>query len=196
MGASLPHSGPCAHGLKPISESAGMPNVSRWGRWRARRPAGEPRSARCYEDLDALFGAAPNPATFGYYRPVKSYAKISQAPTNPKAAQPRARFDVADLYRGPLAEAPVAPGALPLDEKLRQAYFWIVNQAIISPFYDIAYDDGPSTTFHFGDSKRPLELPSARATRASCCSRCSPSPRAVAACSWAARAAARRPAPS
>ena len=91
---------------------------------------------------------------------MKSYAKVSQAPTNPTARPPRARFDVADLYRGPLADASPADGALPLDERLRQAYFWIVNQAIISPFYDIAYDDGPSTTVTFGDTKRPLELPS------------------------------------
>ncbi len=32
---------------------------------------------------------------------------------------------------------------LALDEKLRQAYFWIVNTAIISPHYDIEYNDEP-----------------------------------------------------
>ena len=56
-------------------------------------------------------------------------------------------FDVADLYRGPLAieeDADVDPAAAALDEKLRQAYFWIVNTAIISPHYDIEYNDAPA----------------------------------------------------
>ena len=47
-----------------------------------------------------------------------------------------------------------------LDEKLRQAYFWIVNKAIISPHYDIEYNDGPALSFTVGDSKRVLSLPS------------------------------------
>ncbi|TWI66484.1 MoxR-like ATPase [Pseudoduganella lurida] len=95
------------------------------------------------------------------------FKHLSQAPTNPsnatKAASNARRFDVADLYRGP---APVdadgrvaAPG---LDEKLRQAYFWIVNNAIISPHYDIEYNDGPNQSYRVGDSKRLLTLPSAQ----------------------------------
>ena len=47
-----------------------------------------------------------------------------------------------------------------LDEKLRQAYFWIVNTAIISPFYDIEYSDVPPQTFRFGDDRTVLDLPS------------------------------------
>jgi len=43
---------------------------------------------------------------------------------------------------------------------LRQAYFWITNHAIISPFYDIEYEDGPSQAFEFGDSKVKVTLPS------------------------------------
>jgi MoxR-like ATPase len=93
------------------------------------------------------------------------FRKISRAPTNPRAvARPR-EFDVADLYRGPggasadsMADAPGMAGQL--DEKLRQAYFWIVNQAIISPHYDIEYNEGPPQTFTVGDSKRVLTLPS------------------------------------
>lgn len=46
-----------------------------------------------------------------------------------------------------------------LDEKLRQAYFWITNTAIISPFYDIEYDDGDNTAFSFGDSHVRVSLP-------------------------------------
>jgi len=49
---------------------------------------------------------------------------------------------------------------LALDEKLRQAYFWIVNTAIISPHYDIEYNDGPPQSFVLGDSKSRLTLPS------------------------------------
>lgn len=58
------------------------------------------------------------------------YQHISQSPTRPrKQAQ----------------AAPISPQGL--DEKLRQAYFWIVNHAIISPYYDIEYHEGPSPQF-------------------------------------------------
>ncbi|MGD0525359.1 MAG: AAA family ATPase [Polyangiaceae bacterium] len=97
---------------------------------------------------------------------IDAFRKVSQAPTNPTpAASPRASFDVADLYRGPLGDASGAPapeGAPRLDEKLRQAYFWIVNSAILSPYYDIEYLDGPPTTFTFGDAKAKLTLPTAQ----------------------------------
>ncbi|HAL21171.1 MAG TPA: ATPase, partial [Stenotrophomonas sp.] len=84
-------------------------------------------------------------------------------PTNPRAEPAPRSFDVAELYAGPVAlpgDAAAAP--LALDEKLRQAYFWIVNNAIISPHYDIEYHDGPSPRFNVGDSRRPLTLPSAQ----------------------------------
>ncbi len=87
---------------------------------------------------------------------------ISSAPTNPGHARVPARtFDVADLYRGPVAETQAGPApAVPYDEKLRQAYFWIVNNAIISPHYDIEYNDGPSASFVMGDLKTKVNLPS------------------------------------
>lgn len=89
-----------------------------------------------------------------------SYDKVSQAPTHPRAQRPFKRFDVADLYAGPL-DAGVAgeTAAISLDEKLRQAYFWVVNQAVISPFYDIEYQETPPPRFAVGDGKRPLTLP-------------------------------------
>jgi MoxR-like ATPase len=89
--------------------------------------------------------------------------KISRAPTNPHAAPKAREFDVADLYRGPIADA-AEPAAdhRALDEKLRQAYFWIVNKAIISPHYDIEYNDGPPQSYTVGDSRRTLTLPSAQ----------------------------------
>ena len=47
-----------------------------------------------------------------------------------------------------------------LTDKARQAYYWIVNNAVIVPYYDIEFSDGPPSTFSFatGDEVR---LPSA-----------------------------------
>ncbi|PYJ81354.1 MAG: ATPase [Verrucomicrobia bacterium] len=92
------------------------------------------------------------------------FQRISQSPTNPHPAAAPRTFDVADLYRGPVSTQDGTPdaGAPPLDEKLRQAYFWIVNTAIISPHYDVEYNDGPPQSFVLGDSKSRLTLPSAQ----------------------------------
>ncbi len=91
------------------------------------------------------------------------FQRVSAAPTAPKPASVARNFDIADLYEGPLAAAvPAEPGAVRLDEKLRQAYFWIVNTAIISPHYDIEYQNGPSPEYRVGDSRRLLILPSAQ----------------------------------
>jgi MoxR-like ATPase len=93
----------------------------------------------------------------------KPYQHVSEAPTLPHSRPLVQTFDVADLYKGPVSE--VAAGELEaasLDEKLRQAYFWIVNNAIISPHYDIEYDDGPSQMFTLGDTKTKVHLPSAQ----------------------------------
>ena len=89
------------------------------------------------------------------------FKKVSQAPTNPQPAVPRKKFDVADLYTGPVSDGATAPSQpAALDEKLRQAYFWIVNHAIISPYYDIEFNEGPPQTFTFGDQKSRVYLPS------------------------------------
>ena len=87
--------------------------------------------------------------------------KVSEAPTNPRSGGQRRDFDVADLYSGPLGDVAEATDAdaVPLHEKLRQAYFWIVNRAIISPFYDIEYLDEPPPTFAMGDHKVKVTLP-------------------------------------
>ncbi|MGA1825685.1 MAG: ATPase [bacterium] len=89
------------------------------------------------------------------------FKKISEAPTKPYKRREQRTFDVADLYRGPVSEQSTnrAPAAQ-LDEKLRQAYFWIVNNAIISPYYDIEYNTSPPLTFTFGDLKSIVTLPS------------------------------------
>ena len=89
-----------------------------------------------------------------------SVGHVPEAPTLPAPGDDGSRaFDVADLYRGPVAQ-PTTGDAPPLDEKLRQAYFWIVNQAIISPHYDIEYQQGPNASFAFGDSRAVVDLPS------------------------------------
>jgi MoxR-like ATPase len=91
----------------------------------------------------------------------KMLQRVSEAPTNPQARPAAKEFDVAELYRGPAA-VPEDLGAapLPLDEKLRQAYFWITNHAVISPFYDIEYNDGPPQTFTLGDQQGRVNFPS------------------------------------
>src|SRR5262245_24112696 len=93
-----------------------------------------------------------------------AFQRVSQSPTNPHVASAPRTFDVADLYRGPVstAEEQSQATSAPLDEKLRQAYFWIVNTAIISPHYDIEFNQGPPQTFVLGDSKSRLTLPSAQ----------------------------------
>lgn len=58
------------------------------------------------------------------------------------------------------AAEPQAGAPADLDEKLRKAYFWITNNAIISPFYDIEYNDGPFQSYTIGDSKSRVTLPS------------------------------------
>jgi MoxR-like ATPase len=94
---------------------------------------------------------------------ISFFQRLSKAPTQPRAAAPARAFDVADLYDGPIQTGVAAPdGGAALDEKLRQAYFWIVNTAIISPHYDVEFNDGPPIQYHVGDSKRLLTLPSAQ----------------------------------
>jgi len=89
------------------------------------------------------------------------FKRVSAAPTNPSPKKTAKEFDIADLYRGPVqVESGDAKTSLPLDEKLRQAYFWIINHAIISPFYDIEYNEGPPQLFEFGDRGNRVVLPS------------------------------------
>jgi MoxR-like ATPase len=96
---------------------------------------------------------------------------VSSAPTRPQPAGQAGGRDpfalgVDDLFGTPVAEAGPVDGAaasgLPLDEKLRQAYFWVVNHAIISPHYDVEFaaPGARETSFRLGDSKALLTLPS------------------------------------
>ena len=91
---------------------------------------------------------------------VKLFSLISKSPTNPQVRPEADRFDVAELFDGPIALSSPELAASSLDEKLRQAYFWIVNNAIISPHYDVEYNNAPPPTFNVGDGRSVLTLPS------------------------------------
>jgi MoxR-like ATPase len=89
-------------------------------------------------------------------------AQVSASPTLPRAAPAApAEFDVRDLYAGPaaVAEKQADAAAGPLDEKFRQAYFWIVNHAIITPYYDIEYHGTAPRSFRFGGVGTEVRLP-------------------------------------
>ncbi len=83
--------------------------------------------------------------------------RVPASPTNPQKPVPRADFKIEDLFDDQVT--PTAPGNAGLDEKLRQAYFWVANTAIISPFYDIEYNEAPPRTFKLGDRKHDFSLP-------------------------------------
>lgn len=89
--------------------------------------------------------------------------KVSASPTIPKAQTNSKKFDIANLLEeGPFPVQKGESGKLPLDEKLRKAYFWITNFAIINPFYDIEYNSTPPLKFTIGDSKSVITLPTAQ----------------------------------
>jgi MoxR-like ATPase len=92
----------------------------------------------------------------------KFFQRVSASPTNPHTAKPVREFDVADLYAGPASTGEAGAAPVALEEKLRQAYFWIVNHAVISPFYDIEYNEPAQAAqrFAFGDNRSNVTLPS------------------------------------
>ena len=88
------------------------------------------------------------------------FQQVPKAPTNPNQSKPVERFKVADLYAND-DEGDLENGVEDsLDEKMRQAYFWISNTAIISPYYDIEYPGSDEKSFTFGDSNVEVTLPS------------------------------------
>lgn len=94
-------------------------------------------------------------------RPPHDPRQVSASPTLPKPADAAGReFDVRDLFAGPANVAePQADRPLPLDEKFRQAYFWIVNHAIITPYYDIEFESESPRSFTFGGVGTQVRLP-------------------------------------
>jgi MoxR-like ATPase len=85
------------------------------------------------------------------------FQRVPASPTNPQKPAPGAEFKIEDIYADDQTASSSATTSL--DEKLRQAYFWVTNTAIISPFYDIEYNEDPPRTFQFGDRKLKLSLP-------------------------------------
>ena len=83
------------------------------------------------------------------------WSRVSESPTHPGGPQQDRTPSAADLFTSP------APAAPQLDERLRQAYFWLVNRAVISPFYDLEFgvDEGSAPTrFTLGDTAAELTL--------------------------------------
>ncbi|RKT33284.1 ATPase family protein associated with various cellular activities (AAA) [Microbacterium sp. AG1240] len=81
--------------------------------------------------------------------------RVSAAPTAPTADDGIAQLSVDDLLR----VATDAADPVALDEKLRQAYYWIVNRAVISPYYDVEFSVGSPVSFELGDAGAALTLP-------------------------------------
>ncbi|MBN2150523.1 MAG: AAA family ATPase [Candidatus Lokiarchaeota archaeon] len=87
--------------------------------------------------------------------PRKNPSHVSTSPVNPPSKRVEMpRFEVEQIFDGSAstvaAGAPAAAidAAVGPDEKARKAYFWIVNNAIISPYYDI----------EFNSSRAPVEI--------------------------------------
>ena len=93
---------------------------------------------------------------------MEQFGKISQSPTNPIKKTIKKKFDIADLYDGAMNELKENNSSLALDQNLRKAYIWITNYAIITPFYDIEYNEGSAKEYQLGDSKTVITFPSAQ----------------------------------
>ncbi|AZG46455.1 MoxR family ATPase [Gordonia insulae] len=84
------------------------------------------------------------------------WQEISASPTVPHRATPADELTAADLFAEP-ADQPAG-----LDEKLRRTYFWLVNRAVISPYYDLEFDDDAPVTYPIGDAGARLSLPTSQ----------------------------------
>ena len=93
---------------------------------------------------------------------------ISQSPIGIRRKKKKLgipKFDIADLYSG---SAPII-GEEELetkditevspDEKARKAYYWIVNNALISPYYDIEFNQGQPQVIKFTGAGTVLTIP-------------------------------------
>lgn len=87
--------------------------------------------------------------------PKKDPSHVSASPVNPPTKRIELpKFDVNQIFDGSATVVTTKgvevqqPGAVSPDEKARKAYFWIVNNAIISPFYDI----------EFNSTRTPVEI--------------------------------------
>ncbi len=99
--------------------------------------------------------------------PLARVKHVPEAPTIPPRPQVEVpKFDIRDVFEGtaPLTKEKqaevVQPPKITPDEKARQAYLWIVNNAIISPFYDIEFNKGNPKQVRFTGAGTNLSLPS------------------------------------
>ena len=81
------------------------------------------------------------------------WSELSQAPTR-SGTTTTGPLTAHDLF----SDTPSAP--LALDEQLRQSYYWLVNKAVISPFYDVEFSTTPPLGFEMGDAGARFELAS------------------------------------
>ena len=90
--------------------------------------------------------------------PDNRFTKVSESPTRPTAAgQKKRAFDVADLYRTPLGDGETAEGATGLDERLRQAYFWIINTIILCGFTFTSVHIGRANSMYYFKDKDDIK---------------------------------------
>lgn len=82
------------------------------------------------------------------------WSRVSASPTNPGADHGVTPLTAEDLFQAEPAGQP----AVPLDEKLRQVYYWIVNRAVISPYYDIEFSHADPLTIALGDAGAGVSL--------------------------------------
>lgn len=79
--------------------------------------------------------------------------RVSASPTNPGSGHGVESLTAEDLFR------PAVQEAAPLDEKLRQVYYWIVNRAVISPYYDMEFSHAEPLSIELGDAGATVSLP-------------------------------------
>lgn len=78
--------------------------------------------------------------------------RVSESPTRVSPQSAGHPLTTSDLF----GEGESA--TLDLDERLRQAYFWLVNSAVISPFYDVQFSADAPLSFEVGDAGATLQL--------------------------------------
>ncbi|MFX0137280.1 MAG: ATPase [Candidatus Hodarchaeota archaeon] len=94
---------------------------------------------------------------------------LSQIPIIPKKKKKKLehpKFDVANLYSGSVPitgeeQLETTETVYSLPDKAQQAYYWIINNALISPYYDIEFNTGTPEKIKFTGAGTELSLPTA-----------------------------------
>lgn len=97
-----------------------------------------------------------------------NFTHVSQSPIVPnkkKKILKTQKFDIAELYKGSIPiteeeqyEVSVLKEESPA-EKARKAYYWIINTAIMSPYYDIEFNKNPPQIYKFTGTGTDFTLP-------------------------------------